>query len=388
MKKILTITLLSAMALVSCRSMDETGLPEPGEAVVLQPRLLIPSAGEASATRSGLGLGLPNGRLTKFSLCVVPDDEGTGATPNSEWYHDRMGYDNIAVVNSPTSSTYDVNTGKYLYNRWSYMPRGGTRTTINTFGLYPNHGKTYTIYGVHPYMENFHENAADLTAVGFEINDTNAINYDYMIVGPVAVDISAKQAGSTINATLPLTHIMAAVELQLTNTHHGTLVVDSVKFELLDGAVAAAEIGMRGTFSAVDGSVSVEPGSEISGIMMKYGSSVGYKHSTYVYNRYTPYTLIIPPVAHVAGRKIRATIYFNYVGDDDLDLVGLGGTVDFNFDDIETNGSHQGLVGGYRYVYKVEVDNFIKYHGYPEVEPWVAPDENDPDDDQTKDIIF
>lgn len=388
--KIRTIILLGAcLAAASCAK-EPGQVVLPGDTVGVQLNVCLPASGQQQ-TRSAMGEYLPDSRLTRFGLCVVPDGPGSETPDNYTWYHDKAGYDNILVQNTAPTS-YNTTTGQYNYKSWSYLPRGGSAATAQKFGLFTSRGPV-TIYGVHPYMADFHEQISDMGHIPFEIGATNATNHDYMYIAPVQIDPGVT-SGATISRDIHLEHVMTALEIRLTNTHHGTVIVSHIDFEAFDndginGDVPAYLFSMDGTFSVIDGSVTPTPGSEVDKITMSYGTSVGYKYATYDYSRYTPYSLIVPPVEYRSGRKVKASVWLRYDGSDESDLVGLGGVLWFDLDVIKAkNGGHEGLLGGYRYVFTAEVDNFIKYSGYPEVEEWVVPDENDPDDGQIKDIIF
>jgi hypothetical protein len=362
------VTILAAAAFVSCDR--ETALPAmTGDRVDMQLDIAVPQS--VAQSRSAIGIGQPDGQLTRYSLCVIPD-----SAKHEQWYHEFLGYDNLSGSCSWTTRAID---GTYTLSSKSFTPRGGS--SMSRLGLYTSKGSV-TLYGIHPYMANFDTMISDLDHIPFTVGKTPAANIDYMYIEPQWVDMSEFNPGEAPTKTLAFNHVMTAVEIRLSTTLEGTVQVDSVVLDGFDGNDPAALFGMSGTFSARNGAVAVDGSSFIDHLPINFNSStINNINATYSYQKYTPYAFIFPAVAHADARRIRATIYFKYMIDPGLDLVGTGGTMEFEFDNIKTEGENSGLVAGYRYIYTATIDNFIKYSGYPEVEQWVV-------DDQIKDIIL
>lgn len=376
--KIKAIFFLLATVITTSCSEDTPSQTEDGSAT-LQLNILIPETVTqgGAQTRATVGPGQPDIAIPSFSLCVIPDQ-----TANTGWYHDYLGYDNLT---GKCSWIYNNSTGLHTLHSCPFTPRG-TTTSLSYLGVFPTKGPVW-IYGVYPAVPNFEKHIDDLEHIEYTTGNDNTTNYDYMYIDPIYMDMVGVNPGDILEQDLPFKHVMTAVEVRLTTTHIGTVVVDSIALEAFDGTDKAPVFSMKGTYSAKDGSVSPLPGHYADHLNIAYNSMVNYKYAGAVHESYTPFPFIFPTVEHKAGRKLIATIYFKYIGDDGLDLVGQTSMMEFKFDNIETAGVRQGLVGGYRYVYKAEIDNFIKYSGYPEIEEWVVPTD-DPDDDQVKDIII
>lgn len=274
----------------------------------------------------------------------------------------------------------------YALTSNTYSPRG-TNISMPALGLFPTKGNVW-IYGVYPYIANFHQLITDLDHIEYKVGSTNNTNHDYMYVDPVYVDMTGLKPGDTQTRDLEFRHVMTALEVRLTTTHIGTVSIDSIVLEAYDGSTTAPVFSMSGTFSARNGAVTPHPDNYADRLKLTYGiTTVAYKFDEQPYRRYSPFAFLFPAVEHKPGRKFRATIHFRHINQAGLSLAGQSAVMDFEFDNIQTAGAHQGLVAGYRYIYKAEIDNFIKYSGYPEIEEWVVPT-GDPDDDQIKDIII
>lgn len=372
--KLITITLITLL-MIGC-SNDTLPHKEDGS-VNLEFKIVIPEAvNQGGKTRTAVGPVRPDAYISYFNLCVVPDE-----TANAEWYYNYLGYDNIYG-----NAYWSYNTlGEHTLNRISLTPRGST-TTMPNMGLFPTKGSV-RIYGVHPYIPDFQKYIHNLENIEYNIGNSKETNYDYMYVEPVYMDMTGVKPGTTQTQSLTFKHAMTAMEIRLSTTHIGTVIVDSISLAATDGNTKAAVFSKKGTYSAKDGSVIQQPDSYTDTLNITYNSLVGYKYSSYIFERYTPFAFIFPPVEHKDGRKITATIHFKYINADESELIGQSSTMEFEFDNIQTAGIHQGLVTGYRYVYTAEIDNFIKYSGYPEIEEWVVPTDA-PDDDQVKDITI
>ncbi len=376
--------IMAAAAFVSCeKDMPSVG---PNDTMSLELDVVLPEAVSLSAgTRAGVGPYRPDSSLSSSSVCVIPDP-GPNQAEYKTWYHDYLGYDNL-------KGSYSWGTANpYNASNYSYTPRGTTTANASRLGLFPSKGAV-TIYGVYPYMADFHTMVSDLEHIPFTVGKTFANNYDYMYVDPIHIDMTGVKPGDTQTRALAFKHVMTAIEVRLSTTLTGTVIVDSVVLHAFDGNQRAKVFAMKGTFDATGSQpvrVTPDPASYVNTLPITYSSTVIHKNTPYYY---TPFAFIFPPIEYKPGRKITASIYIRYMKgnvvytDQDLDLVGLGGTMEFEFDNIQTAGLYQGLVSGYRYVYTAEIDNFIKYSGYPEIEEWVVPTDA-PDDGQVKDIVI
>jgi hypothetical protein len=220
-----------------------------------------------------------------------------------------------------------------------------------------------------------------------------------MFTGPVMVDPTS---GPDINVPLNFNHIMTLLEFRMSTTLVGNLTVKSITLQATDGSFAPVDVfAMAGEFDPRTGVVTPLATTLQDEIVITYDKTVAYK-STYpnpAYNApvrtWTSFGVIVPQIAHIAGGNIEAVIEFHYkhtdeYGDEDYDDDELFNDnqshITIPFNSLLTSGSTQGFLQGYRYIFNIEIDNFIKYFGYPIVEPWV--NENDGTDDIIHDIVF
>ncbi len=322
----------------------------------------------AAKTRTAVSPTDPDGTMTNFSMCAIPE-----VAANAEWYHDYVGYDNIQGVTNWTASN--------AFSSCSYTPRGGTNMT--RIGFFPTKGSVH-LYAVYPYVGDFHLRLDDLDHIPFAIGKTAATNFDYMYMNPIYLDMTGRVPGETLAMTVPFRHVMTTLEVRLETTMVGTVIVDSLVLDAFDGAGRAEIFGMKGSYSARNGAVYPDADSYVDHFPITFNTTLA---TPYASIPYSPFAFIFPAVGHRPGRKIVATIYFRYVGDGTLDLVGQSAVMEFPFDNILTGGVNQGMIAGYRYIYAAYIDNFIKYSGYPEIEKWVLPTD-DGGEDQIKDIVI
>lgn len=370
MKKRTIILLLPFVALTACVLPASPERPKDGT-VYLELSIELPQAvGSASTkTRTAVSPTDPDGTMSNFSMCVIPDVEA-----NAEWYHKYVGYDNIQ--GRPTWNTNNT------FSACPFRPRGVT-TNMTRIGFFPTKGSIH-LYAVYPYLEDFHERLNDLDHIPFTIGKTAATNYDYMYMNPIYLDMTDRVPGEILAMTVPFRHVMTTLEVRLETTMVGTVVVDSLVLDAFDGAERAKIFAMQGSYSAKNGAVYPDGDSYIDHFPITFNTTLVTPYSV---DPYSPFSFIFPTVEHKPGRKIVATIYFRYIGDGTLDLVGQSAVMEFPFDNILTEGVNQGFVAGYRYIYAAYIDNFIKYSGYPEIEEWVLPTDED-GDEQIKDIVI
>lgn len=369
------------MAFVALTACDKSKTPDvfvsDDQTVNYEAKVVLPQAvGSGPNTRTAIGPAAQDGVVGDFSMAAIPDNPA-----NEPWYHEYIGYDNLRV--SPTWNGHS-------FVRASFAPRGQI-TAMSPIGFFPTKG-SLSIYGVYPYMSDFHQRLDDLEHIPFSVGNTTANNYDYLYLEPTHIDMTGVVPGDTRTMTLSLKHVMTTVEIRLRATLYGTVAIDSIALHAFDGTARTKIFTMKGDFSATTGEITRrDPASFIDHFSMGYNAAAIAIPQSSV--SYTPFAFIFPSVEHLAGRKIVATIYFRNVNQSKLDLVVMDGQMEFPFDNILTDlgdgdgPERNGLVAGYRYVYEAAIDNFIKYSGYPEVEEWVLPT-GEPDDDQIKEIVI
>lgn len=305
--------------------------------------------------------------LLEYGIWVEALDAAeTVDAANTLWYHTMCGYDNIKAERKGVAAPDNI---------WNFTPYGGPASSTR-IGLFPNRGAKVNVYGVYPYMPDF--DPADANRIPFEVGLTDDTNYDYMYTGPVLLSVPAS---GSINENLPFKHVMTLLEFRLSTTLVGTLTVNSISLEatgIADGQPRNIFL-TKGTFSALDGSVDPGPAPAMSDkLTIGYNKNVAYKQSEE--QKYTSFGVIVPEIGPslTTGTRLKISFEFDYKNlneDDDGILAGQGGEIILDLDDILTGGSAKGLLTGYMYSYTIEVDNFIKYNGYPEVQPWL-PDDN------------
>lgn len=377
MKKRNLIYMLAAAALVGCAK-EPGGGSQIQEKVWFVPRPTV--AAEASvATRSVID-GSQYFPLLRYGLWIEAlDAAGDPDAATTAWYQDVAGYANILASRSAYSGTGST---------WSFTPKGAPALTSRV-GLFPGKSPKVTICGVYPYYAAF--TPTDATAVPFKVGLTDASNYDYMYTGPVVVDIENDAVSGLISKPLPFHHVMTLVEFRLSTTLIGSLQINSITLEAVDNTDQPKEIFLtEGTFSALDGSINPGPTSVTTDkLTVTYNKKVAYASGGGL--GHTSFGVIVPPIDITAatGTKLKVSFEFDYknLDEDEDDMPeGLGGYLELDLDAIQTdtgdgNGATpKGLVTGYRYTYPIAVDNFIKYTGYPEVQPWAFAQDGNGDD--------
>lgn len=373
MKRI-TILLAAAFALgaVSCSGERETGGGVPdGDTVWFSPEVTVGT--EASAMSRTVVNDNSHFPMSSFTLWLESD------TPDFQQDYYTLGYDNIMGSSSYGNST--------LPSSRNYILRGAEdRTQI---GLMKSKNAV-TFFGMHPYLENFDPTAT--TTLPFTVGTTNATNYDYMYTGPVTVDPNLSP--SPITTPMSFKHVMTLIEFRMTTTYAGTLILNTAKLTATNGGSPQPVFLMNGTWNPRTGGVNPDAASASAELEITYNSTV--KHESTSDPGYTSVGFIVPEIPHTDGNgtKFKAVFKFQYRDQNNTswtdyeELTGQPSEIEFDLDDILTGGNAQGFCTGYRYIFNISVDNFIKYLGYPVVEPWSVPDENDPDDPNTEDIIF
>jgi hypothetical protein len=371
MKKI-TVLLLAAFAFttVSC-SKEEIGT-DGGDTVQFSPGIGITA--QTSVESRAVVADHGHFPLSRFGLWL---ESATLAFQQSYY---TIGYDNILGT-----STYYQNAP----DTRRYTPRGASAAA--SIGLLKSKGAV-TFYGMHPYTEEF--DPATTTSLPFSVGITNATNYDYMYTGPVVVD---PDVASTLTAAMPFKHAMTLIEFRLSTTYVGTLMLNTATLTATNGGSPQPIFAMKGTWDPRTGAVTPDAGSATDVLEVTHDRTVAYEKASsltsYAAN-YTSVGFIVPAIPHSVGTTLKAVFKFQYKDEDDTswvdydELTGQPSEIEFDLDEVLTAGTPQGFMAGYRYIFNVSIDNFIKYLGYPVVEPWTAPDESDPDDPNIEDIIF
>lgn len=346
--------------------------------------------------------GSTNYQMRYFRLCTIPEEDYDDYGNNVATWYGNLGYDNIRR---------DCH--------YSYWYLRNVSTASSMLGFFPTKGAV-RLYGGFPEQTDLHQRLATLDKIPFwtcyntdpstppesthtdynYLYNHDAYNYDYMYMEPVRIDMTGVKPGDQLTVPARFKHVMTTVEFRIRTTMTGTVLIDSIALDTYDGDVRANLFAMGGTYSYYDGSVNTDGAKFVNHSQKFFNKTLGtYAHPAVngtITNLQNRFPFIFPAIEHRPGRKIKATIYVRrYVNGDTtnngtLDFEGQPNVVWLDFDKIQTpagSGEYKGLAQGYRYVYTIDIDNFIKYSGYPEVEPWVlATDEGN--EELIKEIVI
>lgn len=377
MKKLLMITALPAILIfASCGKSDRDGMEDRADDVMrYTPSPMVVGTQAQSGTRTVVDGGV-NFPFLSYRMWVESADSAI-----NQWYQEELGYDNIFASRTQGSNG--------VFNLWYYTPRGAS-TSSGSVGLFKSKGPV-TVYAVYPSSLSF--DVADYEHIPFTVGLTDATNYDYMYAVPQSVDPSVV---TDLTQNLLFRHTMTLIEFRLSTAYVGTLQVKSITVRARSSQNPDV-FGMEGTFSASDGTVI--PTAYADNLTIDYGNkTVQWKNSTGTnVLKYTSFGIIVPEIAYQDGVddiQLEVTFEFYYPdadGDSD-ELIGKGSTLTFDLAEVKTPDEisvpiAQGLLAGYRYVFNIEIDNFIKHVGYPVAQPWM-PEEDGDGNDVTHEIKF
>ena len=267
------------------------------------------------------------------------------------------GYDNLfARVDGRQNP---AGTPPYLYERWQFR-RNGERAYFTTFGIRKD--TKVDLYAYFPYTRNdkvpsstdaMQQTTFDVTAIPFTSG-----NNDYMWADPVPniqdiprepdPDDGNKQK---IPITLRFHHVMALMEFTVKQNFTGSM--GSVFINLHD---KKGRLVSTGTFSAVDGSVTSGVTADSVSVHCPFQSIPNAYQSTY---------LMFPAIPEgIEAGDLSITLTLN--GHEMISEPIVVPLTNLAYND---GGTKHGLRRGYRYRYRINIDNYVKFEPL-DVTPW------------------
>jgi hypothetical protein len=272
----------------------------------------------------------------------------------------------------------DEQVEEYYYG----MSTNSMHTTASAMALFKSKGPV-SLYIVSPSLTTSF-NPRTTTTMPLTLATSANNSKDYMVSGKITVDPNVP---ADLRQTVTFKHVLTFLEFRITKAYTGTVRFNEIGIEFFDASGAEAPvITTAGTIDVRTGELVPRRVSSVqSSRVLRYGGDLEPSQDC---------EFLLPEIPHIPGGKMRVTFRFgiNKQGTSTADygeLVGQEGVIEIPFDNVLTEGTAQGFKQGYHYLFnRITIQNFIKYQGYPEVQEWTMPDENDPDDERVYEIIF
>lgn len=315
------------LPLISVACKKETASP-PYEMTGLRIAPYIVSSASVESSAAAFTRSAVNGLFNGFTVGLAVTKAGD---PKVEYL---PGYRNIRAFLDNISNV----------NLWDYKPAGATASTPQV-GVYKNNGAV-DLYGFYPYNPE----VADITAIPFEVGNTNTSNMDYMWATPIlGIDPSV-----TVTPLAPkLNHVMTLLYFDIKVSYAGPLLLKNIKLEASDKIFK-----LRGTYDASnDGKISIKEEDKSNILIFNWNAQLAAS---------TSISILFPEISVAAddNTTISVSMYF----DNDKMLYDGGGdnnAFTFKLKDVVTNTSNFGFMRGSQYQLSIKIDNFVKYEGYP-----------------------
>lgn len=323
---------------------------------------IAPVLSDIYTTRSPQNDKILNDR-TEFAISIFPSGK----------YDDALGIDGSDTYPPiPEYKRIDVTTTiKEKVPTYSYQPIG-LSSSFPALYLKRKEGAV-DVYVYHPY-DAFHPTKR-LEAIPFVLGDTVTTNYDYMIPkeGMQTVDPTADALKDLNACKLPVTfnHIMTQLEFRFTVSFWGQDLIPSITLNCIDkdSSTPVKKIAMKGSYSFTTGALVYDNDAMASeftykGIIIPVASGMGAGYTQ---------GIVIPPIELKdadANIEMSVSIKFNKVNPQPVQETPYSFTLKSLKATDEEGNTRYGLLPGYKYIFNVTIDNFVKYNGVPTKVKW------------------
>ena len=298
-----------------------------------------------------------------LGVCIYP--AGTNFTTIKKYYI-FPGYHNIKGIGlrDATGATADVPAN--YYSNWSYLPQGGTTAIRDKIGLATSETLegAVDIYGYYPYMEDM--DRSNIKAYPFTVETVDSLNFDFMYTGLIPVDPNTG-GGADLVPVFVFKHAMPVLEFRMITSFLGPLRIDRIEL-----SATYKSSGMPANVFADSGIIDFTNGTiNTSGATFSNTFSIEYKKTIPRYvNTSTVPTLCNMVFPQILDNDVQIKVNFvfadpNDLSDSERDIIGNLAPLLIDLSDVTTYSS--GLQNDYKYIFRVQIDNFIKYSGYPEI---------------------
>jgi hypothetical protein len=260
-------------------------------------------------------------------------------TPNSTTaYH--AGYQNVhARMGSGNQGVW-----------WYSLAAGSSVEQRESIGLRKSWG-SFDLYGFYPYSNTI--NNSNLDKIPYDATSST----DYMYAKKTGIDpnVTAQR-----NIDLPFQHVMTAFVLRFKLKYVGSVHLTKVVFSF-DDATNNKFISTKGTYSAIDGTVTPDPDvANYTNTMTRTVNDAIPIGVNYLYCYF-----IFPAIKAPADANFTVTVYLNNGQTGGTEL--MSGTFHGKLSDLD---SQYRMLQGYSYSYDVLIDNYIKFSSTPTIGQW------------------
>ncbi|MDO4164764.1 MAG: fimbrillin family protein [Bacteroides sp.] len=319
--------LFGLVLLAACDEATEAMIADTEETTALN---FAPSIAATVETRTApiTGNKFPNSRTYSLGFWVCKHEEETDYNQR-EYVAAMTDYNNLKATLSIGAAT-----GETDEEIWKYTFSNLEHDTLSV--------RRYTsvdVYAYHPYTSA----TTSPTAVPFTSGQS-----DWMYADPYTIT-EAQTAGSRVEVPMVFHHTMTSIQVNIICRYDGT--VDLTRMTLTD--TKGERLGVSGTMNATNG--------ELTDITK--GSSISISPNTRLNNAtYTTFCIIMPAIDEYADGEFELSFQFD--NNDMAETYSLPtqmNKLDENGDSTGETVTIDGFKKGVRYIYNVELNNYMHF---------------------------